>query len=65
MPADHNKKPLQKFIRNGLYQHTDGYWIYGANDPIRSWDSRYYGAVDREAIIGVYKSLLTLTIRTW
>lgn len=57
MPLDHNKKALQKFISNGLYQHTDGYWIYGANDPINSWDSRYYGAVTRKAISGVYKPL--------
>lgn len=57
MPFDHTKKPIQKFIRNGLYQ-SHGYWIYGANDAINSWDSRYYGAVDRNAILAVYKPLL-------
>ena len=30
-----------------------GYWLYGMNDPIHSWDSRYFGAVSREAIQGV------------
>lgn len=59
MSIDHNKRPLQKFIHNGLYQSNHGYWIYGDNDPIQSWDSRYYGAVDRKAIIGIYKPLLT------
>ncbi|MES2142730.1 MAG: signal peptidase I [Pseudomonadota bacterium] len=59
MPMDHNKQPLQKFIANGSYQPSGGYWIYGANDPQNSWDSRYYGAVSRTAIIGVYKSFLT------
>lgn len=56
---DHNKQSLQKFITNGLYQSNYGYWIYGANDPIKSWDSRYYGPVNRTEIIGVYKPLVT------
>ena len=65
MPMDHNKQPLQKFIPNGIYRSSGGYWIYGANDAVNSWDSRYYGAVNRAAIIGVYKPLLTFKIRTW
>jgi conjugative transfer signal peptidase TraF len=56
---DHNRQPLQKFINNGLYQSSRGYWIYGSHDPIKSWDSRYYGPVARAEIIGVYKPLLT------
>lgn len=59
MLTDHNKNTMQKFISNGLYPYNHGYWIYGANDPIKSWDSRYYGAVNRKAIIGVYKPLFT------
>lgn len=56
---DHNRQPLQKFIQNGIYQPSRGYWIYGANDPIKSWDSRYYGSVKRAEIIAVYKPLFT------
>lgn len=59
MPTDHNKKTLQKFISNGLYQPSYGYWIYGVNDSIKSWDSRYYGPVNRREIIDVYKPLFT------
>jgi conjugative transfer signal peptidase TraF len=65
MPTDHKKKLLQKFVTSGLYQHTDGYWIYGANDPVKSWDSRYYGGVDRKTIIGVYKPLLTFNSKAF
>ncbi len=42
--------------------HFDGvpnsYWSYGSNAAERSWDSRYFGGVDRKSIIGVYKPLL-------
>lgn len=31
-----------------------GYWLYGANDPKESWDSRYFGAVKQGAIRGIY-----------
>lgn len=57
--VDHNNKPIQKFITNGTYQLSDSYWVYGANDPLKSWDSRYYGAVSKAIITGVYKPLLT------
>jgi conjugative transfer signal peptidase TraF len=57
MPTDHNKKPIKKWIVNGCYL-SSGYWIYGANDTANSWDSRYYGPVNRSAILGVYKPLL-------
>jgi conjugative transfer signal peptidase TraF len=59
MSTDHNKKPMQKFISNGLYPPSHGYWLYGSNDAVKSWDSRYYGSVNRSAILAVYKPLLT------
>ncbi len=39
---------------------TAGYWIYGANNPDQSWDSRYFGPVTRGSIIGQYHALFTL-----
>lgn len=57
---DHLHKPMRHFVRNGSYAHTTNYWLYGANDPSRSWDSRYYGGIARSNIIGVFKPLLTL-----
>lgn len=56
---DHNNRPIQKFITNGTYQLSHSYWVYGTHDHIKSWDSRYYGAVSRAAITGIYKPLLT------
>jgi conjugative transfer signal peptidase TraF len=39
-------------IARGSYPLTDGYWLYGFHDPIHSWDSRYYGPVSKNNIIG-------------
>lgn len=49
---------MDKFVANGIYKSI-GYWLYGSHDVTHSWDSRYYGPVARENIIGVYKPLLT------
>ncbi len=56
--VDHNGKPVKQFIRFGTY-HSTGYWLYGSHDYVHSWDSRYYGRVSRENIIGVYRPLVT------
>lgn len=58
--TDRRHQAVQKIIQNGYYPHTQFYWLYGANDPSHSWDSRYYGGVSRDHIIGTYKPLLTL-----
>ena len=55
---DHAGRHTKKFVLNGTY-HSTGYWLYGSNDFIHSWDSRYYGPVSRENIIGVYRPLIT------
>ncbi len=50
-----------KFIKS-----TNQYWLYGANDPEYSWDSRFYGGVDRENIQGVIRPFLTTqTFSNW
>lgn len=58
-PKDNHGHRVEKIFKNKRYSHTSMYWLYGANDPFDSWDSRYYGGVTRQHIIGVYKSLLT------
>lgn len=51
---------VKKWIKNGGNKNINSYWVYGENDPVYSWDSRYYGGVARHNIIGIYKPLLTL-----
>ncbi|OAI47777.1 hypothetical protein AYO45_05600 [Gammaproteobacteria bacterium SCGC AG-212-F23] len=34
----------------GNYLHVKGYWLIGTNSP-NSWDSRYWGSVEREQIL--------------
>lgn len=52
--------PVRQFIADGVKQNTKTYWLLGSNDSIHSWDSRYYGGVNRRNIIGVYKPVFTL-----
>ncbi len=39
-------------------QQARGYWLYGMNNPIYSWDSRYYGEVLRVYILGIYRRII-------
>lgn len=55
---DSDGRVIKQLIKDGNYC-SDGYWLYGSNDVIHSWDSRYYGPVARENIIGVYRPILT------
>ena len=57
---DHLQKPVKQFVKNGSFKRIKNFWLYGANDPVHSWDSRYYGGVARYNIVGVFKSELTL-----
>ena len=57
---DRHNYIVKKWIKNGGYKNINSYWLYGANDPLYSWDSRYYGGVKKSNIIGIYKPLLTL-----
>lgn len=40
----------------GIYKNTNGYWAIGTNS-INSWDSRYFGTIDRNQIIFLLKPL--------
>ena len=63
------RAPFIKFDMNGqpmisypikAIKSTNQYWLYGANDPEYSWDSRFYGGVDRENIQGVIRPFFTI-----
>ena len=43
-----------------IIKSTNQYWLYGANDPEYSWDSRFYGGVGLKDIYGVLKKILTV-----
>lgn len=47
-------------IPRGNYPNTQSYWLYGKNSPEDSWDSRYWGGVDRGSIIKTATPILTL-----
>lgn len=49
--------PLKIHSQLGVKMMVNNYWIYGSASE-RSWDSRYYGGVERSDIIGVYKPFL-------
>jgi conjugative transfer signal peptidase TraF len=61
--------PVRQFDRakRVINRHTasmrhlsKGYWLYGVNNPIYSWDSRYFGEVSAASIRGVYQSMRTI-----
>ncbi len=56
---DHLDRPLTAIAR-GTYANTQSYWLYGKNSPKDSWDSRYWGGVDRSSIIKLATPALTL-----
>lgn len=54
---DHQGKWVHRFVEKGRYWPIKNYWLYGLNDPMHSWDSRYYGGIPRNAIQGIYRPL--------
>lgn len=54
---DHNHKRIKHWVKNGVYKHIKGVWVYGSHDPIHSWDSRYFGGIPVKNIQGIYKPL--------
>jgi conjugative transfer signal peptidase TraF len=60
--TDYHNRALPSTLR-GIYilkQHQ--LWLYGITSA-RSWDSRYFGAVDSSYVLGVVKPLITYTAR--
>jgi len=57
LTCDHNRLPIQKFYQQTQFDHLQGYWLYGINDAIHSWDSRYLGPIPRSHMIGIYRPL--------
>ena len=51
-----SNKPVKSFITLGK-QESKGYWLYGVGDKDLSWDSRYFGSVQKNNILSVMKPL--------
>lgn len=59
--------PQASHIKNHIAQKkylSFGYWLYGSNSPVSSWDSRYFGEVAKENIIGIYEPVITYPSKT-
>jgi len=56
---DHDGFVVKRFIDKRKTHVSNTYWLYGHHAPIHSWDSRYWGGVERSQILGVYRPLLT------
>ncbi len=56
---DHLDRPLAAIAR-GTYANIQSYWLYGKNRTKDSWDSRYWGGVDRSNIISIATPVATL-----
>lgn len=62
---DMNGQPMSSYPIKAI-KSTNQYWLYGANDPEYSWDSRFYGGVDRANIQGVIRPFITMqTFSNW
>lgn len=53
---DHNALALTGYVQQATLLQG-GYWLYGVNDPEKSWDSRYFGPVSEASIQGVVKPI--------
>lgn len=54
---DSHGRKLQVYPR-GVYSNTSGYWTIGVNDK-NSWDSRYFGPVEKRGILNKLRPLIT------
>lgn len=52
---DSKHRPLQSWPR-GNYKNSQGFWMIGTNS-VKSWDSRYFGPIDRKQIIFLIRPL--------
>lgn len=56
--VDSQNNPLTIYPRKS-YRNTAGYWLIGVHDK-NSWDSRYWGPVAKEQIVGKVKALIVV-----
>lgn len=54
----YSNNQLIKVYPRGDYPNTSGYWLIGTN-AINSWDSRYWGPINKNQIIAKVKPLMT------
>ena len=54
---DHRGHLIKIQSKLGVKTIINNYWLYGSASD-RSWDSRYYGGVERTNIIGIYRPFL-------
>lgn len=55
---DSNKLLIRSWVKINTPINSNGYWLYGENNPTRSWDSRYYGSIKIDNLVGKYKPLV-------
>jgi len=56
--ADENQRIMPSIARGNYTLRQSEVWLMGLRDP-RSWDSRYYGAIDQQHIKSTVEPLLT------
>ncbi len=54
---DHNHVLIHRWTQNKTYHDIKSVWLYGSNDPMHSWDSRYFGGIELKNIEGFYRAL--------
>lgn len=52
---DHNFQAIRQWVKPSIFLNIQGVWLYGMNNPERSWDSRYYGVVPVRQILRIYR----------
>jgi conjugative transfer signal peptidase TraF len=57
--VDSLHRPLPAIVRGVYNLQTNQFWLYGT-ESAKSWDSRYFGVVDRSSIVRVVKPLVVL-----
>jgi conjugative transfer signal peptidase TraF len=63
LALDEKGRAIPAVARKPYILQQNEVWLYGYND-IRSWDSRYYGAIDKHHIVSVLKSELVFRLKS-
>lgn len=58
LPVDSAGRPLEPFLRVAVRLADGEVWLHSSRHP-RSWDSRYFGPVRREAVVSVVRPVWT------